>query len=171
MRILVMVRLADDGDFEMAVLGREDVAEETAQKLTELGLDTGQITGAGLWLLPFPARWRAPTHAEVAEITRTTWHQVGYPQVEWQARGESLVTSVRLEAEGTHERVKVWVRHGLAGELVVPAGEGGMLRRLLMPESTPPASSPGWARLQADLDARAEMEQARRGNSIEEIKP
>lgn len=38
-----------------------------------------------------------------------------------------LVTSVVVDAGPGHDRVRVWNRHGLAGELVVSAGDGAAI--------------------------------------------
>jgi hypothetical protein len=42
-----------------------------------------------------------------------------------------VVSSVRVESAGTHERVSVWNRGGLAGVLVVEAGDGATIAAAL----------------------------------------
>lgn len=44
---------------------------------------------------------------------------------------DGLVTSVLVTTIGSHDHVRVWVRGGLAGELVVSAGDGVLLAKLL----------------------------------------
>lgn len=45
-----------------------------------------------------------------------------------------LVTSVRVEFAGAHERVSVWIRGMLVGTLTVGEGQGRMLHHLLRSE-------------------------------------
>jgi hypothetical protein len=59
--------------------------------------------------------------------------------------GAVLVTSALVVKMGGHDHVSVWSRHGLAGELVVSAGDGAHLCRLLrlreaqpIPQATDP---------------------------------
>lgn len=51
--------------------------------------------------------------------------------------GGEIVTCVRVTygPAGGHDRVRVWNRHGLAGELVVQAGDGTSLAERLMPRT------------------------------------
>jgi len=48
----------------------------------------------------------------------------------------SVVTSVRIVEGPAHDLVRVWNRHGLAGELVVRRGDCRALARLLVPGPT-----------------------------------
>jgi hypothetical protein len=43
-----------------------------------------------------------------------------------------LVTSVDVDVAGTHERVRVWIRGALAGDLTVCLGDGKLLAGILM---------------------------------------
>ena len=45
-----------------------------------------------------------------------------------------VVSSVRLETNGHHDRVTIWNRGGNAGTLTVKAGDGETYRRALMPD-------------------------------------
>ena len=45
-----------------------------------------------------------------------------------------IVSSVRIESNGHHDRVTIWNRGGNAGTLTVKAGDGKMIARWLMPE-------------------------------------
>jgi hypothetical protein len=47
----------------------------------------------------------------------------------------TIVTSVRVFAGETHDRVRIWSRGGLAGELVVTHGDGPDLARRLLPDA------------------------------------
>lgn len=44
-----------------------------------------------------------------------------------------LISSVRVETIGNHDRVQVWNRGGLAGTLMVCAGDGDAIAELLQP--------------------------------------
>lgn len=56
---------------------------------------------------------------------------------------KKLITSTRVEPRGTHDVVGVWSRGGKAGELVVEAGDGEAVARILR-------DLPGLARRLAD---------------------
>lgn len=43
----------------------------------------------------------------------------------------NLITSARVSRVGAHDRVRIWARGGLAGELTLNAGDGPLLMRLL----------------------------------------
>jgi hypothetical protein len=47
----------------------------------------------------------------------------------------SLVTSCRIESTPAHDRVRIWSRHGLAGELTVQKGDGLALVQRLAPDA------------------------------------
>jgi hypothetical protein len=51
-----------------------------------------------------------------------------------------LISSVRIESEGIHERVTVWTRGQCSGSLVVDAGEGEKLAERLLPATQRRAS-------------------------------
>lgn len=46
-------------------------------------------------------------------------------------RERMLVSSATVTRMGAHDRVRLWVRGGLAGELIVPSGDGPLLVRKL----------------------------------------
>lgn len=60
-----------------------------------------------------------------------------------------LVTTVRVEPAGAHERVTVWIRNANVGTLTVGAGDGELLARLLLSED---ALSAGKALVREWLD-------------------
>ena len=45
-----------------------------------------------------------------------------------------VVSSVRLETNGHHDRVTIWNRGGNAGTLTVRAGDGQVIARAAMPD-------------------------------------
>lgn len=55
---------------------------------------------------------------------------VGSAAVDW------LVTTVKVTQGPVHDRIRVWNRGGCAGELVVTAGDGLKIAKLLMRETT-----------------------------------
>ena len=48
--------------------------------------------------------------------------------------GSFVVSSVRVETNGVHDRVTVWNRGGNAGTLMLRAGDGDVYARALMPD-------------------------------------
>jgi hypothetical protein len=71
-------------------------------------------------------------------------HRIAYNGSVWPAEPNTLeaelrpskvlVTTIRSEVIGAHAHVKVWVRGGLAGELVVDAGDGPRIASRLLPD-------------------------------------
>lgn len=43
----------------------------------------------------------------------------------------ALVTSARLTTAGAHDRLRIWVRGGLAGELILSSGDGAQVAAVL----------------------------------------
>jgi hypothetical protein len=52
-----------------------------------------------------------------------------------------VVSSVRVERSGAHDNVTVWNRGGYAGGLIVCAGDGERIARMLDPERDEPSAS------------------------------
>lgn len=47
-------------------------------------------------------------------------------------RSDYVVTSVRVRPSGKHDRVSIWNRGGLSGEVVVDAGDGVTIAKRLL---------------------------------------